>query len=256
MPSAERVPLAALTLLLQRGFDATSVEELAEAAGVSRSTFFRRFGSKEEMVFADLEERVAAARSALVSHRSEGALAMVPAALAVFDHATADPAPARVRWELLHAVPALREKELVSTHRFERLFRDHLLALSRARTGRADATKDATEPAAGRPGADAPAPTVRRPTSERTNAVALASAVVAVHNDHLRSWLREPGEDVRPALASALRTLITEHGPEQGGSRRTRGSAPTVVVLKGTDTDPAAVAQAVEAALREQDQCD
>jgi len=249
MPSAERVPLAALQLLLQRGFDATSVEELAEAAGVSRSTFFRRFGSKEEMVFADLEERVAAARSALVSHRSEGALAMVPAALAVFDHATADPGPARVRWELLHAVPALREKELVSTHRFERLFRDHLLALSRARTG----TKAKNTAGAGTPGADGKASAIQRPTPERSNAVALASAVVAVHNDHLRSWLREPGEDVRPALATALRTLITEHGPEQDGNRRTRGSAPTVVVLKGTDTDPAAVAQAVEAALREQE---
>ncbi|WP_421015579.1 helix-turn-helix domain-containing protein, partial [Glutamicibacter creatinolyticus] len=49
------MPVAALELLIDQGFDATSVDELANAAGMSRSTFFRRFGSKENMVFADQE---------------------------------------------------------------------------------------------------------------------------------------------------------------------------------------------------------
>ena len=55
MIASSAVPPAALDLLITQGFDATSVDELAAAAGISRSTFFRRFGSKENMVFADQE---------------------------------------------------------------------------------------------------------------------------------------------------------------------------------------------------------
>ena len=35
---------AALDLFVAQGFESTSVEQIAQAAGVSRSTFFRQFG--------------------------------------------------------------------------------------------------------------------------------------------------------------------------------------------------------------------
>ena len=56
-PSAARtdVVAAALELFERQGFEATSVEQIAQAAGVSRSTFFRQFGGKEDVVFADHE---------------------------------------------------------------------------------------------------------------------------------------------------------------------------------------------------------
>jgi len=41
----------ALELFLQRGFDAITVAEIADAAGLSRRSFFRYFPSKEELVF-------------------------------------------------------------------------------------------------------------------------------------------------------------------------------------------------------------
>lgn len=53
---------AALNLFLAQGFDETTVDEVAERAGVSRRTFFRYFDSKEAAFFANQEERLDAFR--------------------------------------------------------------------------------------------------------------------------------------------------------------------------------------------------
>lgn len=47
----ERLERAALELFLQRGYESTTVAEIAERAGLAKSTFFRHFTDKREVLF-------------------------------------------------------------------------------------------------------------------------------------------------------------------------------------------------------------
>ncbi|GGH98511.1 TetR/AcrR family transcriptional regulator [Arthrobacter liuii] len=225
---------AAIGLLARQGFDATSVEELAEASGMSRSTFFRRFGSKEDVVFADHERILHQVNDRLAESRLEPLAAVVDAALLVFDHHLRNPGTSRARYELLQAVPALRDRELVTSHRYERAF---LLYLNGRLPGNGGREYKARE----------------------YKAVAFAAAVVAVHNAFLRQWLRAgPEAGATPsadrhraaALAGELRALSETFRPALLGAAAAAQPGPTVVVtvLPGA-ADRDAIAQAVLDAL-------
>lgn len=55
----ERIVDAAFALFADRGFDQVTVEDIAESAAVGRTTFFRYFGDKQEVVFAGQSETMA-----------------------------------------------------------------------------------------------------------------------------------------------------------------------------------------------------
>jgi AcrR family transcriptional regulator len=47
----QRLERAALALFVERGYDATTVAEIADRAGLTKSTFFRHFADKREVLF-------------------------------------------------------------------------------------------------------------------------------------------------------------------------------------------------------------
>ncbi|MDR7166784.1 AcrR family transcriptional regulator [Nocardia kruczakiae] len=51
----ERMVVAAVDLFTEQGYDATTVAQIAERAGVTRSTFFRHFSDKREILVAGQE---------------------------------------------------------------------------------------------------------------------------------------------------------------------------------------------------------
>ncbi len=50
--ATERLVVAAVDLFTEQGYDATTVAQIAERAGVTKSTFFRHFSDKRELLVA------------------------------------------------------------------------------------------------------------------------------------------------------------------------------------------------------------
>ncbi|MHB8531875.1 MAG: TetR/AcrR family transcriptional regulator [Solirubrobacteraceae bacterium] len=51
--ASERLAVAALDLFAERGYENTTVVEIAERAGLTKSTFFRHFSDKREVLFGE-----------------------------------------------------------------------------------------------------------------------------------------------------------------------------------------------------------
>lgn len=65
--SRETLAEAACELFLERGYDATSVADITQRAGVSRSSFFNYFTSKSDVLWSGVDERIGHAITSLES---------------------------------------------------------------------------------------------------------------------------------------------------------------------------------------------
>jgi AcrR family transcriptional regulator len=189
------VVAAALELFQSQGFDQTSVEQIAKAAGVSRSTFFRQFGGKEDVVFADHEVLIAQLREFLAEGHDDPWGAVCAASESVFAYFARDPDLARRRYQIVRQVPVLREREIITVFRYERLFDDYLRS--------------------------------SLPGIDPLDAVGFSALVTAVHNHVLRQLLR--GRKKIPL--STLQTALTDVRRRYGVLAEEPDEAPDDVVV-------------------------
>jgi TetR/AcrR family transcriptional regulator, regulator of mycofactocin system len=108
-PSTSRreLRLIALRLFASRGFDNTTIEQIAAEAGVSERTFFRYFTTKASVLWTEFETEVETIRSALAAVPDDVPLMdAVRGAVVAANHYHADDVPEmQLRMHLIATVP-------------------------------------------------------------------------------------------------------------------------------------------------------
>ncbi|MEU9450119.1 TetR family transcriptional regulator [Streptomyces sp. NPDC048277] len=192
---------AAFQLFLERGYEQTTVDDIVSLAGVGRRSFFRYFPSKEDVVFPDHEGCLAdmTAFLAVSDPRHEPVRRVCDAARLVLRMYAENPTFSVQRYRLTKQVPGLRAYELSVVWRYERALADYL-------RGRFAGRRDGT-----------------------LRADVIAAAVVAAHNNALRSWLRSDGEgDAGATVDHALRYVqeaFSTPAPDTGVGTDTDGTS-------------------------------
>jgi AcrR family transcriptional regulator len=112
----DRLVEAALDLYAERGFDRTTVDEIAERAGVTQRTFFRHFADKREVLFHGSSQLLEALERTVAD--LPGSPSAVTAAEEAFARAAAavderPPGFLRRRATVIATTTALQERELL-----------------------------------------------------------------------------------------------------------------------------------------------
>jgi AcrR family transcriptional regulator len=215
-PVRARLVAAAFELFEERGYEQTTVDEIADRAGVSRTTFFRYYRSKEDVIFPDHDGLLAAIRARLTTSTGGSALsAVTEAARLVLSHYIEEGENARQRYALTSRVGALRDREIASVARYQRLFREFI------------------------------AESVGAAPDGALLAEIMAAAVVAAHNHILRRWLRgdtaDPIVEVDTAMSRVVAMFAQPSSPDTNNG--------TLVLVLRDERDPERVIAAVRKAL-------
>jgi mycofactocin system transcriptional regulator len=174
----EELEVVALELFAERGFEATTVDDVAEAAGIGRRTFFRYFASKNDVVWGDFEGALAQLRAHL-----DAVPAGVPLleglreAVLAFNALPPGAEPQhRVRMAMVLHTPALQAHSTLRYAGWRAVVADH--AATRLGVQAAD-------------------------LGPQLLAHQLLASCVAAYEQ----WLAQPGSDLQELLDAAIRTL-------------------------------------------------
>jgi len=110
-----RLEQAALELYVERGFDNTTVAEIAERAGLTERTFFRHFADKREVLFGGSADLLAAmVQTVAAAPKSAASLDAVAAAFEAVTPIFEERGDVvRIRRSVIAATPELQERELI-----------------------------------------------------------------------------------------------------------------------------------------------
>jgi AcrR family transcriptional regulator len=124
----ERIEQAAMVLFLERGFDATTIEDITEAADVSKRSFFDYFPSKEDVVFAWQDSFAYHLMAAIAARpKTESSVAAVEQALVSTVIASADERGLALA-ELIQRTPALKARDQLKYAKLEQKLTEALCA--------------------------------------------------------------------------------------------------------------------------------
>jgi AcrR family transcriptional regulator len=222
----ERLAEAAFTLFDERGYEQTTIDDITERAGLGRTTFFRHYPSKDDVIFPDHDRMLEEVGERLRTTSQDTALAAVSDAVRlVLLHYLAEGDLARRRYALTSRVPALRDREIATVARYQRLFREFIAAWL------TDTADSATGDSSTGDSATADSSTADFPA---LRAELMAAAVVAAHNHIVRRWLRGESADPVREVDDALRLVIGLFTGAPGDVPR--NLAPQGVVPQGTGT--------------------
>jgi AcrR family transcriptional regulator len=196
-PAAQdRLAHAAFALFDEQGFERTTIDDIAQRAGLGRTTFFRHYRSKEDVIFPDHERILEQVKSRLRAPGHTSPLAAAADAARLVLQTYLDEGDiARRRYALTSSVPALRDREITSVARYQRAFREFL---SEQPTGLSE-----------------------------LQAELAAAALVAAHNHVLRRWLRGESSDPLAELDRAVGEVSARFG-----SVGQHGGGTTVAVFR------------------------
>jgi mycofactocin system transcriptional regulator len=135
--SAREIELVALDLFTTVGFEHTTVDQIAAAAGVSRRTFFRYFRSKAEVLWGQFDTEVDTIRAELdsTSDRLSVMTAVRHAVVAANHYQPQDVPELRQRMGLISSVPELAATAAVHYDAWERAVADFVSRRSGAQPG-------------------------------------------------------------------------------------------------------------------------
>ena len=170
----------AMELFLEQGFEATTIDQVVAAAGISRRSFFRYFGTKEDVVLGGLAGQGVLMQKALEAVPLETPpWDAIEKALWQVGEQTQDAEVTRKIAEMMYGTPSLRARSIEKHLQWQELLVPNIQRRLEAAGG------DSSAPAAD----------------------AIVASAIACLDIAGQAWIRDPGTDLRELYRAAIRAV-------------------------------------------------